>query len=385
MKYVVLIFYISLGFDSLLKINLGFNLHISLVVAVILVLFYLLTNIEFLGQELKRDFRLYLFLFLCFFWGLVKSTAGVFDVSIYLVFIVITSLFVSITYSQWSTKVFLCFQWVLIITGIFQYLLYKISGYQVSFIDSEHYMKGYSVASRLRGFFIEPNWFSIAMAFNTILLFKGRLFGLAKEHAYLVMLTFIVMILNGSFATLGILILVLMFPLLRTNPVTGMMSLLGVAVLLGGILIFRNSLSHGDSNLFNYASRLIPFERVLGYQSEQGAASLLWGNGFGSWGVEAIYHRLSVLVYDMNPSVRDGSEVPVILFELGLVGLLLIIIDSIFLMYKAGIERYYLAGGVLLFLVCLAFYPVFKFLMYMPYYFYVRQSIIRRDAYIAIR
>ena len=376
-RYVVLVFYLFLSLDSLLKFDYGFKIQLAVAMAVAFVGLCLLVKPWVVVRGFLSDFYLYLFLFYCFLSGLWFSTDGVHLVSIYIVFIVCVSLFVSITYSSWNSSVFLYFQWALIASGLIQYLLYKLLGYQLSFIDAEHYSKGFSVSSRLRGFFVEPNWFSIALAFNTIILVRDGVHRFYQGKRAVLLLTFFVFILNGSFATFGVLLLVLSFSALRKGGLASVFILLGFVVLLGALFAFRNALSPDDTAAFNYASRLTPMLRVIDYQLEQGGWAFLWGNGFGSWGGDAIFYRLSTLVHELNPGVRDASELPVFLFELGVFGVSLVFVDCIRLIYKAGLERYFLSGGILLFIVCFTFYPIYKFMMYMPYYFYIRQEILR--------
>lgn len=380
-RYAVLVFYTLLGLDSLLKVDLGFKLQLGLLVAVVFVVFCMLKEGGRLLLYLSYDKFLYVFMLYCFLTGVLFSAEGVYLVSVYMVFIFLVSLFVCVTFFSWNYRVFWVFQWVLLATGLFQYFLFQMTGYQLSFIDVEHYFKGFSVSERLRGFFVEPNWYSIALAFNTILLVRDEASLFIRRHWFMALLTVFVFLLNGTFATLGVLLLIYSYPVLRSNVVVGLASLIAISLLLVGILAFRSALSHEDAALFNYASRLVPLIRVWDYQLDSGYLSLLFGNGFGSWGSEAVYYRLSALVHDVDPSVRDGSELPVFLFEVGLFGVFLVFIDAFCLVRKAGLNRYFLSGGVLLFLVCFMFYPVYKFMMYMPYYFYIRQEILRREVH----
>ncbi len=307
---------------------------------------------------------------------------GFSSIFLYLVIAANVSFFVFYTHELWTRDLFLKFQWILIMTGLIQFLAYKLGGYQVSFIDAEHYMKGYSVTGRLRGFFVEPNWFAIAITFNSIILFGSKLQQFYDDHKWVFILTFLVMILNGTFATLGIFILIYMYPVFRESPPKAIIYTTLFAILLTSILLFRGGLSHNSEVSFNHNSRFIPLERVIEYQGEQDLATLWFGNGLGSWGQDAIYNRLSVLVFEENPSARDGSELPVLLFELGVIGLLLIIFDTTQLIFRAGTKQFHLGGAVVLFVVCMTFYPIYKFLMYMPYYFYIRGLILRKDEHI---
>lgn len=379
---LVTLFYLAIGFDSLLKLNFGIKIHVGLVLVCFINLFLLFGFSSRSIECFKLDRNFYIFVIYCFLNGVVFGAEGFISIFFYLLIAANIAFFVMYTRDVWQRELFKKFQWILIITGLVQYLVFKASGYQVSFIDAEHYLKGYSVSSRLRGFFVEPNWFAIAITFNSIILLGNDIQVFLKEHKWTFLFTFVVMVLNGTFATLGILLLIYMVPIFRESPAKVMLYSFVFALLIASILMFRGGLNHNSEVTFNHNSRLIPLERVIEYQEEKGVLTVLFGNGLGSWGQDAVYHRLSILVYEENPSVRDGSEVPVFLFELGLIGLLLIVIDSIQLIIRAGLKDFHLAGGVVLFLVCLSFYPIFKFLMYMPYYFYIRSIVLSRHEHI---
>ncbi len=382
LEKIVTFFYLAIGLDSLLKLNLGIKIHLGLVLIILINILLLFRFSDRALKCFKSDKNFYLFVIYCFLNGLLMGADGFSSIFFYLLVAANVAFFVFYTHEMWTKTLFIRFQWILIITGLTQFLVYKLGGYQISFIDAEHYMKGYSVTGRLRGFFLEPNWFAIAITFNSIILFGSKFQKFYDEHRWAFILTFIVMILNGTFATLGILILIYMFPVFRESPPKAIIYTALFTILLTSILMFRGGLSHNSEVSFNHNSRLIPLERVVEYQGEQDVGTLLFGNGLGSWGQDAIYNRLSVLVFEENPSARDGSEIPVFLFELGIIGLLLIILDAIYLIIRAGTNQFQLGGAVVLFIVCMTFYPIFKFLMYMPYYFYIRGLILKKDEHI---
>jgi hypothetical protein len=371
---LVFVFYTSIALDSLLKVNFGLKVHLGLFFILICnVLFFLKDHNRFF-TGMKNDKAFFFFVVYCFISGYFYSAAGFYQIFIYLLMATNLCLFVYFTASHWNYRVFYAFQWLLIITGIIQFLVYKIFGYQITFIDAEHYMKGSSVSGRLRGFFIEPNWYAIAISFNTFLLFGKDIIKYFYEHKITVFLTFIAMILNGTFATLGIVLIFYMIPLIKSNPVKGVSASLACILIFSGVFAFRGGLSEKDS-FFNHSSRLLPIVRVLEFQDNKSFFDNFFGNGLGSWGTDAVYNRLSVLVYEEKASARDGSETAVILFELGYIGLLMVLIDSLVLLFKSRKVGIHFAGGIVLFIVCLIFYPIFKFVMYMPYYFIIRYKV----------
>lgn len=375
LSVIACIAYISLSLDSLVKVDLGFKIHVG-------VLLMLAGNLLMLPRikELMRFVRLDMRLLVCLI-GLVLSAIisggeGVKVILLYFIIAFNVALFTYLTAKSINYIVVYWFQVLLIITGLIQYLILKASGFQLSFIDAEHYMKGYSVANRLRGFFVEPNWYAIAITFNTILLIGKDIKVAYLNSKWILFLSFLVMILNGTLATLGVLLLTYLYPIFRDNIAKGIAVLVACLSIVVAALSYRESVSVTGELSFNHNSRLVPIERVLSYQADNSIVSTLFGFGLGTWGTEAVAENLSVLVYDEKPESRDGSELPVILYELGWVGIILILVDAVLLIRKAGNRRYYLGGGVVLFLVCLSFYPIYKFLMYMPYYFLIRYYIL---------
>ncbi len=206
----------------------------------------------------------------------------------------------------------------MILTGLFQYAIFKIGGVQLSFINEDHYEKGYSVSFRLRGFFIEPNWFAISFSFNTLLLTGSNVIKFIKRNPYTATLTALVMILNGSLTTIGALTIIYSIPIIKKTPIKGTLFSAMILSVLIGVISYRSTINPDKDNetLLNYASRWIPLTRVIEYQSNQSLLTILFGHGLGSWGTTAVNHRLSALVNEEDPSARDGSELPVFIFEL---------------------------------------------------------------------
>ncbi|WP_299533705.1 hypothetical protein [Ulvibacterium sp.] len=278
-----------------------------------------------------------------------------------------------------NETVFKQFQIILIITGLIQFFVFLFFDHQINFLDTDHYSKVSSVAIRLRGFFIEPNWYAIAISFNTFLLIGKNLSAFIKKHLTLFIVTILVMLLNGTFGTLIILLAVYGYKYLKKNFVIAFFLLIIGALTINYILEGRASIKKGKSGieLFNYGSRVRPFQKVVDYLNEQGNWKWMFGEGLGSWGTLGIENKLSVLRFEADPKFRDSSELHVFLFELGLVGTLVFFLDFLTIWFKGNREDFHLRGALLLFVAAFLLYPIFKFWMYMPYYFYVRESIIK--------
>ncbi len=374
--------YISFAFDSLLKINFGIKIHLGILSILMLnaVVFLNSTNRIFHSASkgyLGKDYFFMAFMLYCFISGLLLEQPGFVSIFVYLIIAINVMIYCAYTAEILDRRAFYYFQIALIVTGLAQFFLFKFFNYQLTFIDAEHYQKGSSVSHRLRGFFVEPNWFSIAFVFNSLLLIGNNVERFYSSHKLLSILSIVVLILNGSLAPVAILLVIYSFPYIRKSPVKGVVLTIGLLLLLALVFSFRESINQKDAgtSLLNHNSRVVPYERVAEYQSEQSLPTILFGNGIGSWGTLAVGNRLSVLVYEEKSDARDGSEIPVFIFELGVVGFAILLLDLLYTFLKCSRKEFHLRGSILLFFVSFALYPTLKFWMYMPYYFYIRSLI----------
>jgi len=383
LKQFVPLVYLSFAFDSLLKINLGIKIHLGIVMILIFNFFHLL---NYRSKKIiinKIDFWLIIFGIYILLSGLLK--VGISSTFIFFYFFLALNVyfFIQKNFRFISRKVLLNFHYILIFTGLLQFILVIFFDYQLNFLDAEHYNKGSSVTQRLRGFFVEPNWFAIAFTFNIFLLVKNDIISFIKSNTMLAILTLMVLVLNGSFGTLAVVVCVYGYKYFKKNIVVGLMLLFlgGLGFYLG--LQKRAEFKKGKSGieLFNYYSRTEPFKRVNAYFNETNSANRWFGEGLGSWGTLAVSNKLSVLNFEKRKSARDSSELHVFLFELGIIGTLIFFLDILVLFRKNQKENFYLRGALLLFVVSFLLYPIFKFLMYMIYYFVVRAIIKQNRAF----
>ncbi len=370
-KNIVNIIYLSFAFDSLLKINIGIKIHLGIISILLFNAYYLITKgWEVKLKFLKQDFWLILFTVYIFISGVLKTGTTSLFMFFYFFLALNVYHFISVNFEFFTKKTFIKFQKILIITGLFQYGLYLLFKYQINFLDDiNHYSHGGSVPRRIRGFFVEPNWHAIAIAFNTFLLIGNNIKLFVKQHTLLFVLTIFIMLLNGSMGTFAIFIGVYGYVNLKRNVIIGV--LLGVLSIFLTIIVlsFRTSKT---GRIFNSYSRLEPINRVIKHLKKQPVSTVFWGEGFGSWGTKAIKNRLSVLRYKPNPYARDGSELPVFILELGIIGTLLFFLDWLTLMLRNHKKDHHVTGALLLFLVSFLLYPIFQFFMYMIYYYMFR-------------
>lgn len=388
-KHLVVLVYLSFAFDSLLKINIGVKIHIGILLMLLTnVIYFFLKGYKRKIKLLKFDKWLVLFSIYVFLNGLFKVGVHSLFIFFYLFLALNVYVFIKINSDFFTKKVFYNFQIILIITGLLQLMLFVIFDYQLNFLDViSHYNKGSSVSYRIRGFFVEPNWFAIAITFNTFLLLKNDFLSFFKKHIILSCFTILVLVLNGSYGTLGILIATYCYQYLKRNFIVGILLMFLGAIGFYIMLEKRAEFKKGKSGfeLLNYYSRTEPFKRVNTYFMDKPVVKRLFGEGLGSWGTLAVKHRLSVLNYKIKPKVRDSSELHVFLFELGVIGTFIFFLD-VFNLYRNNLKsNFYIKGAISLFIICFLLYPIFKFLMYMVYYFVFRVLIIKNRRQAKIR
>jgi hypothetical protein len=380
--FLIKIIYLSFAFDSILKVGVvGLQFHLGIIAVFIVNVLLIISRPKDFIVFKKTDKYFYFFLIYVFFNGIIFNGVTSIKMFIYLFLAFNIYLFINYFRDVFNKSFFLQFQIILIVTGLFQFILYVVFNYQIAFINPEHYEKGFSVAKRLRGFFLEPNWYSIAITFNTILLVRNNLLDFFKNQRFILIMTLVVILLNGSIGLFVILFLFYSFYYLRRRPIFAVVLFLFLSIGLNYVFKVRHSVRSGkienQTELLNYGSRIIPVVRAHEYINKNGVVGLIFGNGFGTWGTVAIKNNISLLVEKSDPMVRGASELPVIIFELGYLGLFILILDLISLYSKIDKRDFDLTCGIFLFLTCILLYPILKFWMYMPYYFILRGIITR--------
>lgn len=377
---LISLIYLSFAFDSLLKINVGIKLHVGIILILLLNIYNIITKKTFHWSIPKQDIWGGFFTIFIFISGIIFSGLSGFALFFYFFLAINVYAFVIRNFQKLDYKTFLNFQKILIVTGLFQIVLFYLFDYQINFLDEiDHYSKGGSVTFRVRGFFVEPNWFAIAITFNSFILVKNDIVHFLKKNKWLSFFTFLVMVLNGSVGTLAIFVVIYTFKYLKKNIIIGLFIVL--TGLLAGLWIMSERAQIKKEKdgiaIFNYYSRTEPLLRVSDFLYKQPVLTKIFGEGFGTWGTIAVRNRLSVLVYRENSMSRDGSELPVFWFELGYFGLFLFFLDWLNLFINNYKKNIYIKGALILFLACFILYPIFKFLMYMIYYFFIRAMIYK--------
>ena len=364
----------------MLKFQLGdLRIHLGLLTIAVLVPFFCLKHIHLIFSAV-RDNRLFIgYLVYCVISGYLLNGKYFVHQLPHVGMIFIVLLFVWCVGRQWQGKFFLNFQYVLIGTGLFQFVLAHLFDYQLHWFFTGHYMgsQALSLGGRLRGFFLEPNWYGISMSFNTLLLVGPDIEKFLKKRFWPAVLSALVLVLNGSWGAIGGLFIVyggyqIIFKLRKSILVV----FLGALVLCGGGYFRSNvNVENRAYGGLNHQSRLLPLVNVFKYQIWDTEGRFWWGNGFGRWGTLAIDRGLAVIQLKRDVKYRGSCELPTMLFEVGIFGVAILLLDSILLYRRCRKGAVHHQGGIILFWIYLILYPTFQFIPYMISYFILRYKI----------
>lgn len=393
--------YISFAFDSALKLGVGgFKMHLGILAILIISVIEYAENAGTirLAGFFKKNWSLFPFIFYLIINVLFNASfPGIPITLIYFFLGLWVFYFLYNKQSYISDRAILIFQWVLIVTGLFQSALFQFFGYQLTFFDAEHYAVDASFATRLRGFFLEPNWFSIILTFNSLLIFLRCGNSIIKRKG-LILLSFLTLLLNGSYGFIGVIILGYVARMIIDFPKVSKRNLLVFILMFliaGGLILSRNMYkrksgfaSDGQVVSVNAGSRLLPAVRTVLFMSGKTLKEQIWGLGIGSWpyiGIEE--NKLGYIGFanvnggqlTVKPAQRDSAEFHVFLLELGYLGIILFLFDYAYnyWRYRRLNMIYSLASACML--AAFFVYPVFKFYMYLVPFYLIRTFAVKED------
>lgn len=385
--------YLSFALDSMLKFQLGgLRVHLGVLAVIIL------TTLDLVFQYRRASFIKFIklhwsispFLFYFIINVIVNSKfPGASITLVYYALGILVFFFFSLNVSKIRINAIVLFQWLLIFTGLLQHALLQLVGYQLAFFNPEHYEYAGSFAVRLRGFFMEPNWYAIILSFNFLFLLLRIGKGL-RDYKLLILGTLICTLLNGSYTFLGTVIICIFLRFFYDLPRVNIKRAMYVAVfvLFGFLMILgrisaRKSVSSVDSTgiSINHSSRLLPAVRTLGYIFSQNSYVQLFGVGVGSWPYVALeQNRLGYIgtqgEYIIKPGQRDSAEFQVYLFELGYLGVLLFLFDFFYLYWRYRRSNFILSISAAFMIACFFVYPIFRFSMYLVPFYLIRSHVV---------
>ncbi|WP_125878523.1 hypothetical protein [Pseudomonas versuta] len=269
---------------------------------------------------------------------------------------------------------------ILIITGLAQFILQHVFNFQISLggLSEEYYNNGGSIVDRMRGLFLEPNWYGLYLA--ACLIGYITTTRVRKNHTWIILASLICLYLSGNRLTLyfSLISIAAFFYEKHAHRIPRLVlicaCLAPIAFLIA--LTFSSSLSESFGEDRSASARSVTALKTATYmQSNFSFPSLLLGNGLSTWGEISFQANLSSRAdSEKSKTARDTSESYVILFELGIIGAILFLLDfyAVCNLCKKRPE-----GSQMMILASLIFsaafyYPIFYFMMYLAPYFAAR-------------
>lgn len=379
---------ILLSFDSLLKVSIG-GLYIQLGLFWVL----LVLGVEAARQPLTKNkiaigfgrdwFSFVIFLYFVSHIFLANSP------TIYLKLLSYVLIFFFVYWfsirSFWKVnwkKVALAATIFLLITGFFQYFLYKLTGFQLLLrgLEESYYHGDAGFDQRMRGFYLEPNWFGLSLYCWAYLYFSSCDRVLSYKNITLLLLIALALFLSGN-RLIYVLISILSFgyflDVFFSHLKWRLVPLLLVAVTT--LAYFYISVQFTDLNDRSAIARTYTAANVLLYFNSLNLFEQVFGVGFSDWG--ALSNQLGLSwsnpYQDQDLTRRDNAEVYVFLLEMGIAVFAIFAIDLL----RIGNARARHIDKIFVCTIYLSglFYPVFQFLMYLIPLMVVRAKIYSRD------
>ena len=369
-------------FDSLLKASVaGFYVQAGIIIAMAALLAMLADkNYHFNEKIVKKDNTIIIFYILIAI-GLPNAVHLAVYFKMLFYFLVFTLVYIYVSESSGSVNIqrlsSICVL-TLCVTGIFQYGFADIFSMQLELrgVQSEHY---YYLANRMRGFFLEPNWYGLIL-FSWLFVYVRSLERLALYPIFLIALSVSCLFLSENrliYFFLALFIFVYFFGglagrLRRFIPVVILLSS-------GGLFLYL-AMAGGLDGDRSAAARFYTGYNVVSTMLSYPLDAQLLGKGFSNWGWFSNELELSWsnYLFDQSLTRRDNSEIYVVFFEMGYLGLLLFIYDGWFLGSKREADTL-----DVVFLMCMyiagMFYPIYQFLMYMLPMMIVRNRVVQSN------
>lgn len=366
---------VFLCFDSLLKIEVpGFFLQagtLTLLIAAAVTL--LLRPSKSLNLLLRDKSALLIITVLLVHAAIALDLKNYFVTITYFVIPYIFFIAVKLNYRDetWETASKICL-WLLIGTGFFQYITANFLGIQITFanLTSDYYTTKFGL--RMRGFFLEPNWYGVMLLQWFALTLHFNLKSQKPAPWVLIILTLTCLFLSDNRLTLLLCIILLAIYFLSLGKFKIQFSVLSpkllatsaaIIFMLMSIPNFRD-VTDDDRSI---SARTVAMSNTINFMNKN--ANLdewLYGYGFSNWGYYSNLYLLTPSNYlgEQSLTRRDNSEIYVALFEMGLIGLLLVLYEVLKTKptRKENNIAYFIICSTF---VCGIFYPIYTFFLYM--------------------
>jgi hypothetical protein len=370
--------------DSALKVNMGgFYLQLGVLIGLIFFSLLLVTpKYKFNSGVLSNDPSITLFLLLLFSHGFLAMSYPVYLqlISYSIVFILLyISLAEGSSQFNYQDVAFYCLV-ILLITGFLQYILINVFSYQLELrgVSSDYYAGNGDLAYRMRGFFLEPNWYGLIL-FSWVYVYIRSQKTFSIRVVLFLALCMVALFLSGN--RLILLFLVLLSVSFYFRKVLEFFSSYVVFLIVSiSVGLFLYLTLTGDFSADRSAiARFYTAVNVYDVMSNSSVSEILYGYGFSNWGYYSnlMEFSWSNYMFDQELTRRDNSELYVVFFEMGFVGLLFLAFDCLLLSNKNAdsLDKVFLAC----FYIAAIFYPIYTFMFYLIPVMLVRARVIKGE------
>ncbi|VVN55698.1 hypothetical protein PS685_01964 [Pseudomonas fluorescens] len=375
MNRIFILAAILLCFDSLLKVEIsGFFAQAGTITLMLTAMITLLMRPSKALEVIRRDKS-----GLLIFAVLLLHAILALDLKNYLVtltYFVIPYIFfitVKLNYkdSTWEKASVICL-WTLILTGVFQYITANFLGLQITFgnLTSDYYTTKFGL--RMRGFFLEPNWYGVMLLQWLALCLHFNLKSSKPVPWLLILLSLTCLMLSDNRLTLLLSLILITIYLLSRGGFKLQFSalspkLLATSAAIIFILMSAPNLRQMTDEDRSISARTVAMSSTLSFMGNNASISeWLRGYGFSNWGYYSNLYLLTPSNYlgEQSLTRRDNSEIYVTLFEMGITGLLLVLYEI--LRTKPRSKKNNIAYFIICStFVCGLFYPIYTFFLYM--------------------
>ena len=371
--------------DSLLKISVGgFFVQAAIPLLLLIPIWYFvidknrspLSN----NRQSKDIFIIALLLFILVQLPMARNSNVYFAMAFYMFVATFQYWAISLIHERVNwTKMALYALILFIVTGFIEYglkYLFRVEFF-VRGLDESYYENKGTLGIRMRGLFLEPNWFGLSM-FAWFYLYIRDLDRIGLGNSAIIIFTFLCFYFSDNRTILGISIIILLYyPLSRH---LGRLKILMPIALVSfsAFLYVYYSINCGSVVDRTASARLCTSGNIIAIWNQVDIIKKLFGFGFSNWGIysnEMGFSRSNFLK-DQSLTRRDNAEFYVFLFEMGVASIVLFGMDLFVLGRKASkavdamfIATIYLSGF---------FYPLYTFLPYLLPVAVVRAKIFAR-------
>lgn len=266
---------------------------------------------------------------------------------------------------------------VLLATGYLQYLLINVFEIQIELrgIDYTYYEGKGTLGSRMRGFFLEPNWFGLSL-FAWSFLYIYKIESLKKSDALIIFFVIIAIYLSNNrlIYLLCIYMLAIAFASTRLPKIAKIAP--AASVFLACTLFILISSYYPEIADRSAAARTYTMAKTWQVWTESELLTQIVGYGFSNWGHYSNNWALSWSNYRLDQALtrRDNAEIYVFLFEMGALSFVIFAADLLIIGRRA--LKPIAAAFIGAIYIASLFYPLYQFLIYLIPLMVVRHEIL---------